>query len=273
MTVRLPKFSKPFEVGIVDVSVPVFNVNIGDINVKPKTFSVRSAVGNVLVNVGFCPRLLYDEILISITFYRQSVRAGTSDIGVDSGSIQGNFTVTESLVLKTAAGSIAANVSMLSSATEYQQPPTIASIKTNKGSIDTRFSLSAIDAEDDVRVPSGGFFHIDTKSDASPIRVKFDDAPIDSTLVLTSKTSVGSINVDLHPTYEGDFSLSSDVSSPVVNAKEEVEDPAGEGRKRTVKFVHSRGHLKVGEVTWGSARVDGSRVDLRTDVGTPRLSL
>ena len=181
--------------------------------------------------------------------------------------------MTESLTLQTATGSIAVDISMFSNVTGSQQPPAVALIKTNTGSIDTRFSLFAIDSKDNVRVPSGGSFHIDTKSDTSSVHVKFDDAPVDSTLALTSKTSTGSIDVDLHPTYEGSFSLSSDLSSPVVNVKEGVEDPAGEGRKRTVKFVRSRGHLMVGEVTWGNTRVDGSRVDLKANVGTPRLSL
>ena len=180
--------------------------------------------------------------------------------------------MTEYLALKTTTGSIVANISMLSDATVSQQPPTSASIITNTGAINTRFSLFAVDAVDDL-VPSGGSFLIDMKSDTSSIHIKFDDAPVDSTLALTSKTSTGSISADLHPTYEGTFSLSSSVSSPVVNVKDEVEDPAGEGRKRTVKFVRAHGRAVVGEVTWGDARVDGSRVNLKSDVGTPRLNL
>ena len=52
VTVRLPKFSKPFEVEKVVVSVPIFKVHFGDINVKPGTFSVRSVTGDISVNVG-----------------------------------------------------------------------------------------------------------------------------------------------------------------------------------------------------------------------------
>ena len=196
-----------------------------------------------------------------------------SDIRVDTGNIRGNFTVTEFLALKTATGSIVTNISMLNDATISQHPPTTASITTNTGVIDSRFSLFAVDAKDKVRVPSGGSFLVDTKSDTSAVRVKFDDAPVDSTLVLTSKTSAGSINADLYPTYEGTFSLSSGVSSPVVSVKGEVEDPAGKGRKRMVKFACARGHVTVGEVMRGNTCVDGGRVDLKSYVGTPRLSL
>ena len=181
--------------------------------------------------------------------------------------------MTESLVLKTSTGSIVTNISMLSDLAASQEHPTAASIITNTGVIDTRFSLFAIDAEDKALVPSGGSFLIDTKSDTSGIRIKFDDAPVESTLVLTSKTSTGSISADLHPTYEGTFSLFSSLRSPVVNVNDEVEDPAGEGRKRTVKVHRARGRAVVGEVTWGDTRIDGSRVDLKSDVGTPRLSL
>ena len=181
--------------------------------------------------------------------------------------------MTEFLALKTSTGSIDANISMLNDVADSQQPPTAASIITNTGANNTRFSLFAIDTKDEALVPLGGSFLIDTKSDTSGVRIKFDDAPVESTLALTSKTSTGSVNVDLHPTYEGTFSLSSSLSHPVVNIKDEVEDPIGEGRKRTVKFVRARGHVVAGEVTWGDTRADGSRVVLKSDVGTPRLSL
>lgn len=181
--------------------------------------------------------------------------------------------MTEYLALKTTTGSIDVNISMLSNAVVAQDPPTAASIITNTGAINTKLSLFAIGAEDKGLVPSGGSFLIDTKSDTSAVRIKFDDAPVDSTLVLTSKTSTGSINADLHPTYEGTFSLSSSLSSPVVNVKEDVEDPAGKGRKRTVKVARARGHAVVGDVTWGDTHTDGNRVNLKSDVGTSRLSL
>ncbi|KAF9645536.1 hypothetical protein BDM02DRAFT_498157 [Thelephora ganbajun] len=247
-----PHFSPERTRALLLVSAPIFDVHFGDINVKPRTLSVRTSTGDVSVN---------------------NIEADASDIRVDTGSIRGNFIVTESLTLRTATGSIIANVSMLSSTTFPQQPPTVASIKTNTGSIDTRFSLFAIDSKNNAQVSSGGFFDVDARSDASSIRVRFDDAPVDSTLVLTSKTSTGPINVDPHPTYEGAFSLSSDVSSPVVSVKDDVEDPAGKDRKRTVKFIHTRNRAMVGEVVWGNAHVDGSRVDLKSDAGTPRLSI
>ena len=181
--------------------------------------------------------------------------------------------MTESLVLKTFMGPITANVFMVSNATTSQQPPTAAAITTHGGAIHTRFSLFAVDTEGQVRAPSGGSFFIDTGSGISPVRLNFDGAPVDSTLTLTSKTLAGPIDVDLHPTYEGTFSLSSDMGPPVVNVSDEVEDPTGEGRKRTVKFHRTHGRVMVGEVGWGSARVDGSSIDLKSEIGTPRLGL
>jgi hypothetical protein len=179
--------------------------------------------------------------------------------------------VTESLVLKTGTGSIVADISMLSNAIVSQQSPTAVSIESNTGSIDAKFSLVAIDTNDRVQVSSGGSFVIDTKSNASTVRIKFDEAPVDSTLALTSETSTGSINADLHPTYEGTFSLSSGAVSPVVNVKDEEEDPAGKGRERTVEFFRSGSHVAVGEVTWENTHVHSSRVDLKS--GVARLSL
>ena len=57
VTVRLPKFSEPFEVQSVVISVPVFGVHFGGINIKPGTFSIRSVAGGVSVDVGFLPYL------------------------------------------------------------------------------------------------------------------------------------------------------------------------------------------------------------------------
>lgn len=54
VTVYLPKFNTPFEVKNFVVSVPIFKVHLGDINVKPSTFSVRSVTGDISVNVGPC---------------------------------------------------------------------------------------------------------------------------------------------------------------------------------------------------------------------------
>ena len=69
MIVRLPKFIEPFEVENVVVSVPVFKVHFGDLNVKPGTFSVKSATGDISVNVGFHPYLSCNEILIIASLY------------------------------------------------------------------------------------------------------------------------------------------------------------------------------------------------------------
>jgi len=63
VTVRLPKFSEPFEVQSVVVSAPTFGVHFGGINIKPGTFVIRSATEAVSVNVGFLLHLLHHNIL------------------------------------------------------------------------------------------------------------------------------------------------------------------------------------------------------------------
>ena len=54
VTVRIPKFSKPFEIENFAVSVPILKVHFGDINVKPGSFSVMSVTGEISINVGPC---------------------------------------------------------------------------------------------------------------------------------------------------------------------------------------------------------------------------
>lgn len=67
MTVYLPKFNTPFEVESLVVSVPIFKVHFGDINVKPSRFSVRSVTGDISANVGLC--LIHYSTIFSFRLY------------------------------------------------------------------------------------------------------------------------------------------------------------------------------------------------------------
>ena len=87
----------------------------------------------------------------------------------------------EASPLETATGSTIANFFTLRNATISQQSQSFTSIKINTGFVDIRPFLFVV--EDNGRVPSGGFFHVDAKSNTS-IRIKFDDAIVDFSLVV-----------------------------------------------------------------------------------------
>jgi hypothetical protein len=96
-------------------------------------------------------------------------------------------------------------------------------------------------------------FEVVTQTENAALDVTFKDAPVDSLLTHTASTSNARAHVSLHPTYEGYFTLSSNSAwiNPVVK-ENEVEDPAGRGRSRSVHFRNVRGFVD-GDVAWVSS--------------------
>ncbi|KAK0434152.1 uncharacterized protein EV420DRAFT_1598003, partial [Desarmillaria tabescens] len=68
------------------------------------------------------------------------------------------------------------------------------------------------------------------------IELGFIDASVDSALDLTAHTAMGPVDVTMHPTYEGEFRLATIMGRAEVTTADEVEDPKGEDRKRSVSF-------------------------------------
>jgi hypothetical protein len=89
-------------------------------------------------------------------------------------------------------------------------------------------------------------------------------------------TTNGHSDVSLHPTYEGQFVISTSASSKIqVNVDEEVKDPSGKQRERQVKYTGSMKGFQTGEVFWGS-KLDKTRdgvVTITTSKGPATLSL
>ena len=124
-------------------------------------------------------------------------------------------------------------------------------------------NISLIAATDN---ETGGSFRVFTKTSNSPLNVNFTSAPVDSLLHFDGATSNSPAHLSLHSTYEGSFALrSSAFFQPRVEAREDVEDPAGKGRRRNVEIRSIRRGTTEGKVTWESS---GDRelgnVELRT---------
>ena len=82
----------------------------------------------------------------------------------------------------------------------------VVDITTTTGSINTIFTLTAVDAGTKERLLSGGAYEITTRSRNAPVRLEVVDASVDSALKLFSKNMRGPLEVYLHPTYQGWFS-------------------------------------------------------------------
>ena len=186
----------------------------------------------------------------------QNVECETCVFDVADGTISGNFTVRRQLVLKTKSGAIDANITMISNATRVYPGP-IVDITTSTGPVNLDFTLVAVDGpEAKVDVPFAGLYEITTRSRHAPVRLEVVDAPVNSTLVLSSKNTMGPLEIYLHPTYQGTFGSEALIGGTPIGIRGYTTDPSGEGRKRNVVWnsqsippgVHN---VLSGEVWWG----------------------
>jgi len=193
----------------------------------------------------------------------QALNVERGKIKTEKNVIVGNFTATKLLVLETKNSPIAVN------ATLVNDPASVSDdgddehsdfsklfIKTSNGPIRANISLHAA-----TKAHTGGKFFVGAFTSNSPFYIGFADAPVDSTLRFDGFTSKFPAVASLHPTYEGDFVVKSTLFGPKVHVREDVTDPKGEGRKRTIDISKSRKEI-VGKVYWGSKEEGTGHVEL-----------
>jgi hypothetical protein len=160
--------------------------------------------------------------------------------------ILGNYTVTEYLELRSFSGPVFANVNMHNI---DKRIPTRLSVGTHSALVYANVSLTSNETR-------GGDFAIDASNNNSPLRVQLPVAPIDHVLFLSARSYGASIRVDLPPTYEGAFLLSSSLR-PNMKVAEDLGDPEGEGRIRQITLDNT-GHDIAGNITWAGVEREGS---------------
>ena len=98
---------------------------------------------------------------------------------------------------------------------------------------------------------TGGSFQVTTRTSNSPLGVTFLDAPVNSHLEYEGHASNSPARAEAHPTFEGEFFARTSTWFPVtVNAREDVEDPSGKGRKRSVEVAKISRGTAEGTVKW-----------------------
>lgn len=97
---------------------------------------------------------------------------------------------------------------------------------------------------------SGGTFKVSAESSNENVEVSFPIAPLHSILHLDASTSNAPVNVSLHKTFEGEFSLYTPGGRPMVRYGQGIADPAGAKRRRDVYFDRDRRGIVFGKVLW-----------------------
>jgi len=113
--------------------------------------------------------------------------------------------------------------------------------------------ISLLQPSSSSSLKSVGVYHIDAETSNSRLGLAFATAPVGSTLTLNAATSNSPANVALHPTFEGDFDIStSNWFKALVVEEQDVQDPSGKERKRNISYKRVDGqHQVVGKVLWG----------------------
>ena len=257
MTVYIPKFEVP-KMDKMFVVAPNMEVNFStDFKIKSTVLAVRSQRTplHAFVSSPILPTKKQECGDTHFAHITQNVECEFCDFKVTDGPIKGNFTVRNELILKTKSGAIDANITMVSNTTDARHGP-IVDITTTTGSINTNFTLVAVDPETEEKVLSGGFYHIATRSRHAPVRLEIVDAPANSVVDLCSKNAWGPLEVWLHPTYQGRFRSEALIGDTPLGLIGGAVDPSGNGRKRNLfwngwSIPPGVKHVLSGEVWWG----------------------
>lgn len=102
------------------------------------------------------------------------------------------------------------------------------------------------------------------------VTLNFPHAPVDSKLELVAHTALAPVDVKVHKSYEGGFSVSTSMARSAVT-HERVRDPSGQGRERKVEFERQTPGSIQGSVSWGG-KTKGF-VDLSTTMSSAVLKL
>ena len=284
LTVRLPK-TEALKMKKMRIVVPDMQVNFHS-KIKPNILSVTSKKALSHISVS---SLIFHYQKTQCPFsdrITQNVECDSCDFRVSDGPISGNFTVRRQLILKTKSGAIDADITMISNTTGVQGEPSVY-ITTTTGAINANFALVAIDPKTKEKVSSGGFYQIATRSRRAPVRLEIVDAPIDSTLVLSSKNLWGPLRVLLHPTFQGRFSSEAFIGDTPLGILGYAENPSGNNRRRNLvwrgwNLLPGIRNSMSGEVWWGDRPQPDlsnpcdlffSSVRLRSIIGQPLVSL
>lgn len=188
---------------------------------------------------------------------------GSFDVISRNGPISGVFNATGSLILKTSNDRIAGKVFLNTD----ENGKAKLELATRNSYIDTEILLNHFQ-----KGSTGGDFDITASNVNGLVKLRITDAPVDSKLDLQARTKNAPVDVMLHPTFEGDFEVSSNFLLPTVHVKQGVRDPSGQERHRSVQLSR-QGHLAKGNVSWSDEGKGRGHVELETSYSPAVMKL
>ncbi|KAF9445068.1 hypothetical protein P691DRAFT_735594 [Macrolepiota fuliginosa MF-IS2] len=197
--------------------------------------------------------------------HSKSFFAQWADISTSNGRIDGYYNASDFLRLHTSNGAIDVDVDF----NQETSKKAILSLVTSNAALRAKLHLH----DNILKKSTVTNFDVTGATSNSPLNIAFDDAPLNSILAFRASTSNSPAEVTLHPTFEGHFSLQSSLFSPVVHRSPSVEDPAGKGRRRYIRFGNVRNYVS-GDVSWGSEDAEGrGEADIRSSNARVTLNL
>lgn len=180
--------------------------------------------------------------LISI----ESFTATNSNIRTSNGPILGTYNATSSLTLRTSNAPIQVTVNL-----ENSNGSADLELKTSNGRIDSKINLLM---SQKLRT---GDFKVSTSSSNQPLKIDMASIPLDSTLFYDGYTSNAKAELWLAPSFEGKISLATSNNKPSLHVTEDVKDPAGRGRVRTIRRLSNKAGFLEGFVSWDDQAKEG----------------
>ncbi|KAI0249770.1 hypothetical protein BJV78DRAFT_1129034 [Lactifluus subvellereus] len=157
--------------------------------------------------------------------------------------IGGTFNTSSSLNIKASNSPVMVAVNAFN---QDNSSPTKVKIRTKNSPLVADLSLFSTHEN-----KTSGAFVVNTHTSNSPLEVDFLDQAPDSLLKFDAHTRNAPARVRLHPSFEGRFELKTSILPSVVTPDDDVEDPAGRGRKRTVNVTVGHGAWIVhGDAAW-----------------------
>jgi len=239
ISVVFPKSSEDeqLEINNLETSLPLFAHYFPKTNIRFKSLNARSA---------------------NLPIFAESLLIDAGEVTTSNNIIKGNFSVTDTLEIHTSNAPIKVNVTMFN--TEEGQTNLV--VKTSNAPLVSNLTL--------LSESTGGKFIVSTDTSNSPLEVRFAEAPVDSVLHFSGRTSNSPAYAELHPTYEGSFHLQSSIFRPRIDVLPDVQDPKGEQRERKIEFSN------VGKDVSGTVRWDSEgrgSVELKTSIMGAHLVL
>ncbi|KAJ7142506.1 hypothetical protein C8R44DRAFT_760740, partial [Mycena epipterygia] len=254
VTFPQPAADSPLSIRNFSTDLEIFSQTFADVsNVEFKSLALNASIGGISAESLSTGNASIHTSLGSIKL--ESLVAENADIGTSMGSVEGTFNASNKLILRTSNAPITVDINLSHNANKSTE----VEMYTSNGAIEGNITLES-DSERSA---------FDTTASTSNGRIQLAvvTAPIDSTVRLNARTSIGAVGRKLPDTFEGSFIAATSLSSLSVNLDETVKDSTGAGRERRLEYKQVNGWWTYGRERWWEERMGRGGVSLMTSMG------